>query len=248
VLVNALLNVYALDLGPEVGRAASRLDDAGFEDEAGAVVVAGCLVAFAPGVSALHQRDVEQSLLLAQLAANARTERHKDPAAWFRSYRGVLEQTAWVVESSTTATRFLPSVARYGVGNVVNDAFRRRVAPEELGVLMAAVNAARDDADGTAAVVFECPSHAGGIGNFQVVLVAETDGVLGMRIGQITFNAPQHVTRLLKEEFSSPAQFQVGFLALAQNEPIYAGIRSAIASKVESRFAGSVVPLQLQLA
>jgi hypothetical protein len=248
VLVNALLNVYALGLGPEVGRAASRLQDAGFEDEAGAVVVAGCLVAFAPGVSALHQRDVEQSLLLAQLAANAKTERHKDPAAWFRNYRSVLEQTAWVVESSTAASRFLPSVARYGVGNVVNDAFRRRVAADELGYLMAAVNAARDDPDGTAAVVFECPSHSGGIGNFQVVLAAETDGVLGMRIGQISFNAPQHVTRLLKAEFSNPAQFQVAFLELPQNEPIYAGIRNSIASKVESRFAGSVAPLQLQLA
>ena len=248
MLVNALLNVYALDLGPEVSGADSRLQDAGFEEEAGAAVVAGCLVAFAPGVSALHQRDVLQSLLLAQLAANTKAERHKDPAAWFRSYRGVLEQTAWVVESSTAATRFLPSVARYGVGNVVNDAFRRRVAAEELGVLMAAVNAARDDPGGTAALVFECPSHAGGIGNFQVVLAAETEGVVGMRIGQISFNAPQHVTRLLKEEFSSPAQFQVGFLELAQNEPIYAGIRNAIASKVESRFAGSVAPLQLQLA
>lgn len=248
MLVNALLNVYALDLGPEVRRAASRLEDAGIEDEAGAVVVAGCLVAFAPGVSALHQRDAEQSLLLAQLAASAKTERHKDPAAWFRNYRAVLEQTAWVVESSTTATRFLPSVTHYGVGNVVNDAFRRRVAAEELGYLMAAVNAARDDAEGTAAVVFECPSHSGGIGNFQVVLAAESEGVLGMRIGQISFNAPQHVTRLLKEQFSSPAQFQVSFLELSQNESIYAGIRSAIAGKVESRFSGSVVPLQLQLA
>lgn len=248
MLVNALLNVYALDLGPEVGRAASRLHDAGLEDEAGAVVVAGCLVAFAPGVSALHQHDAEQSLLLAQLAANAKTDRHKDPAGWFRSYRSVLEQTAWVVESSTAASRFLPSMARYGVGNVVNDAFRRRVGADELGYLMAAVNAARDDADGTAAVVFECPSHSGGIGNFQVVLVAETDGVLGVRIGQITFNAPQHVTRLLKEEFTGTAQFQVGFLELTQNETIYAGIRNSIASKVESRFAGSVVPLQLQLA
>lgn len=248
MLVNALLNVYALDLGPDVGRAGSRLQDAGFEDEAGAAVVAGCLVAFAPGVSELHQRDVPQSLLLAQLAASAKAERHKDPATWLRNYRSVLEQTAWVVESSTTASRFLPSVARYGVGNVVNDAFRRRVAAEELGYLMAALNAARDDPAGTAALVFECPSHSGGIGNFQVVLAAETDGVLGMRIGQITFNAPQHVTRLLKEEFSSPAQFQVAFLELSQNEAIYAGIRNAIASKVESRFAGSVVPLQLQLA
>jgi len=245
VLVNALFNVFALDLGPEVAASGGRLQDGALEDQPSGAVVAGSLVAFAPGVSELHQRDVLQSLLLAQLAANAKAERHKDPAGWFRTYRGVLEQTAWVVESSSAAARYLPGIARYGVSSVVNDAFRRRVAPEELGYVMATLQAARADADGTSTLVFECPSHSGGIGNFQVVLAAEDEGVLGMRIAQVSFNAPQHVTRLLTAEFTSPAQFQVGFLALNQNEQIYAGVRNSIASKVESRFGAAVVPLPL---
>lgn len=245
MLVNALFNVYALNLGPEVATASGRLLDGSLAGEPSGVVVAGSLVAFAPGVSERHQRDVLQSLLLAQLASNAKAERHKDPATWFRSYRGVLEQTAWVVESSSTATRYLPGTTRYSVSNVVNDAFRRKVSPEELGYIMATINAARSDADGISTLVFECPSHSGGIGNFQVVLAAEDEGVLGIRIAQVSFNAPQHVTRLLTAEFTSPAQFQVGFLTLSQNEAIYAGVRNSIATKVESRFASSVVPLQL---
>jgi hypothetical protein len=42
--------------------------------EASAAVVAGSIVAFAPGVDEQHRQDVLQSLLLAQLAANAKAE------------------------------------------------------------------------------------------------------------------------------------------------------------------------------
>jgi hypothetical protein len=61
----------------------------------------------------------------------------------------------------------------------------------------------------------------------------------------MSFNAPQHVTRLMLEEFTSTAKFQVAFLALTQNEELYAGVRSAIAGKVETRFPGSVALLEL---
>jgi hypothetical protein len=193
----------------------------------------------------LHQRDVLQSLLLAQLAANAKAERHKDPVGWFKAYMGVMEQTAWVVEASTSATRYLPETSTFSAGSVVNHAFRSRVTPDELEYVAAAVNAFRSDVGGLSQLVFECPSHSGGIGNFQVALAAEEDGVLGIRIVQVSFNAPKHVTRLMLEEFTSTAKFQVAFLALTQNEGIYATVRSSIAAKVESRFQGSVALLEL---
>jgi hypothetical protein len=195
-------------------------------------------------VSALHQRDVLQSLLLAQLAANAKAERHKDPAAWFRAYSGVLEQTAWVVEASTTATRYPPQTSTFSAASVVNYGFRS-LTPDELAYVGAALSAFRSDSGGASQVVFECPSHSGGIGNFQVAFVAEEDGVVGMRILQVSFNAPQHVTRLMLEEFTATAKFQLAFLGVTQNEEIYARVRNSIAAKVESRFNGSVALLEL---
>jgi hypothetical protein len=236
-------NIRALDVGPELPTGLVELEDNTLEGKASGAVVAGSLVAFAPGVSALHQRDVLQSLLLAQLAANAKAERHKDPVAWFRAYRGVMEQTAWVVEASSTATRYLPQVSRFSAANVVTDVFRRQAAPEELAYVTATVNIYRSDLNGASQLIFECPSHSGGIGNFQVALAAEEDGVLSLRIAQVSFNAPQHVTRLMLEEFTSTAKFQVAFLALTQNEDVYATVRSVIAGKVETRFPGSVALL-----
>lgn len=238
-------DIRELDIGPERPTAGVALRENALVGDAFGAVVAGSLVAFAPGVSELHQHDVLQSLLLAQLAANAKAERHKDPVAWFRVYRGVLEQTAWVVDASSNATRYLPQASTFSVATVVNDAFRTRVAPEELAYVTGVVSALRSDVNGTSQFVFECPSHSGGIGNFQAVLAAEEDGVVSLRLAQISFNAPQHVTRLMLEEFTSSAQFQVGFLALTQNEQVYARLRSSIASKVQSRLTGSVALLEL---
>lgn len=240
----SMSEIRALDLGPDLPARVAALEDSATEGEASAAVVAGSVVAFAPGVSAQHQRDVLQSLLLAQLAANVKADRHKDPVGWFKAYAAVLEQTAWVVEASTTATRFLPQTSTFSVGSVVNFGFRS-LTPEELANVTAAVNALRSDVGGSSQVVFECPSHSGGIGNFQAIFASEEDGVVGMRILQVSFNAPQHVTRLILENFTSTAKFQLAFLAVAQNEEIYAKVRAGIAAKVESRFQGSVALLEL---
>ncbi len=244
VPVTSVSNIRALNIGLEPPDTIVQLQEGVPEGKSVGAVVAGSLVAFAPGVSALHRQDVLQSLLLAQLAANAKAERHKDPGAWFQAYRGVLEQVAWVLEASSTTTRYLPQVSRFSATTVVNDVFRRQVAADELAHVTDVVNNYRADLNGASQLVFECPSHSGGIGNFQVALAREENSVLSLRIAQVSFNAPQHVTRLMLEEFTNTAQFKVGFLDLIQNEEVYAKLRSTIATKVESRFAGSVVLLQ----
>jgi len=243
--ITTLSTIRALDLGPELPASFVGLTANALEDKASGAVVSGSLVAFAPGVSELHQRDVLQSLLLAQLAANVQAERHKDPVTWFKVYRSVLEQTAWVVDASAATTRYLPRVAKFSATTVVNDTFRQQVTPEELAYVATTVEAYRADLHGASQLVFECPSHAGGLGNFQVALATEEDGTVSVCIAQISFNAPQHATRLLLEEFTNTVKFQVGFLVLVQNEEVYATVRSAIATKVDSRFPGAVAGLPL---
>jgi hypothetical protein len=235
--------IRGLDLGPERPSGLTAFEDAALGNVASGAVVAGSLVAFAPGVSGQHRQDILESLLLAQFAANARADRYKDPVGWFRAYSGVLEQAAWVVEGSSSVTRYLPQTSSFSAGTVVVDTFRRRLTPEELQCVTAAVNAFMADTGGPSQVVFECPSHSGGIGNFQVALATEENGEVSLRIVEVSFNAPQHVTQLLLEQFTSAARFQVAFLGLTQNEDAYARLRSTISSKVESRFQGAVVLL-----
>jgi len=233
-----------MDVGPEVVRFTALQDS----ELAGpsAAVVAGSIAAFAPGMSEQHRQDVLQSLLLAQLAANAKADRQKDPAGWFTAYRGVLEQIAWVVEASAAAARYQAPFAKFTLATVIDDAFRPKILAEQLPFVTAAIAAFRSDQNSGAELVFECPSHSGGIGNFQVALAnEEEDGTVTIRLAQISFNAPQHVIRLLREQFTNTSQFRVGFLALSMNEEVFARLRPTIAAKLQGRFDGSVVPLQL---
>jgi hypothetical protein len=45
------------------------------------------------------QEDVMNSTLLAQLAANKKTDRLTDPAGWYEAYRDVLENLYWTTTS-----------------------------------------------------------------------------------------------------------------------------------------------------
>lgn len=240
---NAAAFIHTLDIGPAPAQFSALEGSEPIEPSA--AVVAGTIVAFAPGVSEQHRSDVERSLLLAQLAANAKADRQMEPAAWFRAYRAVLEQVAWVVEASSAAARYLAPVASFTISTVICDTFRAKLTPEQLNLVTVALNAFRSDRNGGAQVAFECPSHSGGLGNFQVALAAEEEGTVNVRLAQISFSAPQHVIRLMQEEFTSSAQFRVGFLALSINEQVFATLRPAITSKLGDRLQGAVVRLLL---
>jgi hypothetical protein len=184
-------------------------------------------------------------MLLAQLAANAKADRYQDPTNWYRMYQQVLESIGWVVQASTTMARYRPPGTRFTIATVITDLFRRKVGQEELSLITETLNAFKRDPSGPGQFVFECPSHAGGIGNFQFGLATEEDENLILQLGRFAFETSVHITRLAFDEFPVDAKFQAGYLALMLNEQSYKTVRAAIAAKLGSRLTGSVVQLEL---
>jgi hypothetical protein len=128
---------------------------------------------------------------------------------------------------------------------VINDLFKQRVLPEDLSLIVRTLNAFKQEASIPAQFVFECPSHAGGIGNFQFALVTEEDGTVSLQLGRFSFTSNAHITRLMFEEFPTDTQFQAGFTAMTLNDQMYAQLRNTIAKKLESRFEASTALLEL---
>ena len=207
--------------------------------------VAGSLIALDGSLTEQHVQDVLQSMLLAQLAANVKADRHKDPLNWYKSYQSTFEQIGWVVSASTNFTRYLPQTSRYTVATVITDLFRRKTLPEELSLVTRTLAGFRRDEAAPAQVVWECPSHAGGIGNFQFGLATEEEDTVTLRLGRFTFEAPAQVTRLALEEFGSDTKFLNSFVAMTLNEEVFAQLRGSIAQKLESRLGGSVAMVEL---
>jgi hypothetical protein len=229
--------IRGLNLGPEP------VEPSQFDGLSSGAVVHGSLVAIGEGVTEEHRRDAFQCLLLAQLAANSNAERHRDPTNWQRSYFQTLSTIGWAAIANVPTTPYQSQGTPFTIATVVSDLFRPRVAAEYFSVVVSTLNAFRRDVGGQ--VVFECPSHSGGLGNFQFVLLTEEDADTAMLIARISFSTAAHVTRLAVEEFSTSATFNVGLTTLLLNEGVYRQVRSAVAQKVANRIAGAVVQLEM---
>jgi len=209
-------------------------------------VVAGSVIAIDNSVTEQHARDVMQSMLLAQLAATAKADRHKDSMNWYRTYQSTLESIAWVTFASTGFNRYLPDASHYTISAVIVDLLRRKTTPEELSLITGTLNAFTRDPVAAAQFIWECPSHSGGIGNFQFGLATEEeDNALTLQLGRFTFQAPTHVTRLAFEEFGNDTKFLSSYVAMTLNEEVFARLRSAIAEKLKGRFDASVAQIEL---
>jgi len=232
--------IRELDIGPERPSEGPQLTG-----QLVGAVVAGDLVAFGEGLGSQHQKDVLQSLLLAQLGASAKVDRLKDPSNWMRQYLSILEQIAWVTTTAYSATKYLPQVSSFGAAALIQDTFRRKLLdyPAEVSTTLAAY---RSDT-GSAQVVFECPSHSGGLANFQVAYVTEDgEGDVVMWVASASFNAPQHFVQLFEGDLPPGTQAQVGWTVLRLNESVFSKLRSSLDTKLQGRYATSVVGLPAQ--
>jgi hypothetical protein len=228
-----------LDIGPD-----PRLTQVDLTDTPTGAVVAGSIVALDGSVSPQHGRDVMQSLLLAQLAANAKANRFRESLNWYKTYQSTLESIGWVVSGSTSFKQFNSPVSQFTIGSVINDCFRFNVTSEELNLVNRTFRAFVRDPTSPAQFVWECPSHSGGLGNFQFGISAETDVVM-LQIGRFVLDTPQRVVRFALEEFGHNARFTTSFASMTLNEGFFAQLRTEIEKKLDGRFDASVAPIEL---
>jgi len=232
--------VEALDLGSEPLFGPLEL-----REDTSAAVDSGSLISFTSGVSAEHKMDVLHSVLLSQLAATRQHDRHRDAENWYTLYGTTLEQVGWGVNDQTGFSRFLPPASRFTAPSTVVELLERICSEQETMVVETALNALKqlDDRD-RAALLFECESHAGGIGNFQVAAVSESDNNVIMKLGRFRFNTSAGVTRLLLVEFpSDDTEFLRGSQILQLNEAVYSRVRNAIAQKLGDRAETYIIQL-----
>jgi hypothetical protein len=204
-------------------------------DEIGAVV-AGSVIAFENDLTPTDKEWVESGFLLAQLAASAQGDRYRDPPAWYRKYFEVIEMVGWVVEEKRTSQRFRPAGADYSVFSVVEKAFDQTGSPETTEAVKSIFKALRNNLAASRGVsLFECASHGGGLGNFQVLTVRDDNGELSINLGRFRFNTPAHVVQLLNDKFPPSTDFEYGVSTFLLNRAQYARVSEAVKTKLGTR-------------
>ena len=100
--------------------------EAGFAD-------AGSIVCFSSEhvINVQQKKDVLNSILLSQLAANKRYNRFNDPSDWYAFYRKVASQIGWVTQSFKPFERYVFFSYKFKISDAVIDIFSEVLKVDE---------------------------------------------------------------------------------------------------------------------
>ncbi len=217
------------------------------EEEDTAYVVGGSTVSYVGGVSAQQQQDVNNSTLLAALAANYQYDRETQTEDWYRYYQNVLENLGWDIQSFGFA-RYTEDDKSIKLDKSALAIISAMASGNELTVLEQTLEALEDsNPDSDQVSIFESNGSEGEAGNFQLS-TASTDmnGNVNMALGAFYFKATTHKNRFLFitwESQSISLYFSASRILLV--EEIYATVRQDVIDALGDNAQNFVANLQL---
>lgn len=193
----------------------------------------GSLISFVSGVSDLHQSDVLNSSLLAQLASNKKYDRWNDTENWYKFYCDVLGKIGWVIQSFAFTEASIGG-ATFEVQDVVLKILESIVTGDEMIVVTETIDALKALSDGDdRLVLFDTQSQDLGKGNFQIAVAAESGGNVVTQMGSFYFHSKERHTRFLWFHFStSDTHMFKGTQTIVLNEDVYGQVRQQVIDKL----------------
>lgn len=216
------------------------------DNQTSAYVNAGSLVTFESGVSALHQEDFLNSILLAQLAADKKFNRHDQVIDWYRFYCEVLTNIGWPT-GNFEFTKYNEGGAQVEVDKVIIQILTALAGGVASAVLLATIKALGDlPGDDKRFVLFRQRSQHLDSANFQISRVVETNGVLQVNMGVAHFKSDQRQIRFLWFSFdSSKIELYKGGQNILLSEDTYSKVRQAVKNKLGDNAINFVASLPI---
>lgn len=199
-----------------------------------AYVNCGSAVAFVSGVSAVQQRDVLNSALLAQLAANHDFDREKQTDQWYGRYREVLENVGWVIKNFQFA-RYASSGATIRMDKAALEIIAAIASGNEADMLATTLSAlGKLDPGSREMTILDVNGSSSEGGNFQLGTSSlDENGNVTMAFAAFYFDSTEHEGRFL---FWSWKTQDINIYSASErvilNEQIYATVRQAVIDKL----------------
>ena len=167
------------------------------DDEPAAYVVNKSLVSFVAGVGSQNRKDVLNSTLLAQLAANKKFPDEKKLVEWFRTYTDVLSKVGWVM-TGKDFVNVETSKNLFEVENVVLDIIGASLGGNAMAIVTKTIEAFRKLSDADSRIVaFEKNTHTSEKGTFLIASADETNGVVSLSMAGFVVSSTEQIKRIL---------------------------------------------------
>ena len=217
------------------------------EDDASAKAVAGSTVSFDGTVGSVQQKDVLNSTLLAQLAANKAFDREKQTVDWYKKYREVLENIGWVIQNFTFSNQ-ASSGATVRLDKTALTVLAAAMSGNELAILTSTISALENaDPDSKEITLFDTNGSSGDGGNFQLSTASlDPNNNVQMSLGAFYFEASERHTRFLFWSWSTKSiNIYGGSQSVVLNEEIYSTVRQQIIEKLGDRAQQYVADIEI---
>lgn len=196
---------------------------------------AGQLHLISGSVTSQSKQDVLYSLLLAELAANAKAPR-SSISAWYKNYQDVSSSIGWIRTSSKSFTPFTPSTDRISLKSVITTSLAGRITPELENVLTRAFDKIQQLGPANPIIdEFTKDAYDTNVYNFRVQLVNENNGELTVFQLYITLTTSESTGAdvfLLHEYNKNAVVIQVAYEATTLNKAVYEKVRQSIIDKL----------------
>lgn len=228
--------VSELDLQPPAGRFATfRGQEATTikEGEEQAFLADKSLVSFISEVSGQNRKDVLNSTLLAQMAANKKFPDEGDILKWYEAFIDVLSKIGWNIEASEIAT-FEDSKNIFEIDKAVIDiltaAFGGGFMPVIIKTLASIKNLSDDDHK---ILAFEKNTHSLTKGCFQIALAIEKNDSVSMQLGTFLLTSTNKIKQILFfKSKRDKTKLQYSSRRGTLNSEAYAMVRNAVLQKL----------------
>jgi hypothetical protein len=217
------------------------------EGEEQAFISDKSLVSFVSGVKAGNRKDILNSTLLAQLAANKKHSLETDMTEWYKAFIEVLNRIGWVVEEGGMNT-FEAKENLFEVENAIIDILTDAFGGNYIAIIKSALGSIKkmsESGDGKMSV-FEKNTHSLSKGCFQVALAVEENDVVSMQLGTFLLTSSNEIKKILFVKFTKDkTKLEYSSRRATFNPDVYAAARQAISDKLSQDITDYVAEIEI---
>ena len=213
-------------------------------DSPAAKVVAGSLASFTSGLSGQRMDDVQNSTLLAQLAANEKFPDQKDAVDWYNFYGEVLSNLGWNVQEF--AFDEYKSHQAFKLSEVTLELLSALIGDDQqlLTVVKRTLDSFAKSPEGL--TLFKANSASGRYGRFQVLPCTVTNGQVSLVSIFTYFEANQVSENYFFSTYNSEdITMNQAAQVLTLDEEVYGKVRQAVIDKLGINASKYVKNLQI---